>query len=217
MPPATVPTNPQIVHILHVNRLSSVIKEGCLWCDAEAAQRSLSGTTIGIGEIKQRRKSHPLASHPTLKVGECVPFYFWPRSVMLFLIARANHPALAYRGGQAPIVHLVADLRQTVRWARGAGLRWAFTLSNAGSSYFEDRCKLDDLDHIDWDAVQATDWRDQEVRDRKQAEFLVEKRFPWQLVSRIGVLNEATRRKAADALTGSEHRPSVEIKRDWYY
>ena len=217
MPPATVPTNPQIVHILHVNRLSSVIKEGCLWCDAEAAQRSLSGTTIGIGEIKQRRMSHPLASYPSLMVGECVPFYFWPRSVMLFLIARANHPALAYRGGQAPIVHLVADLRQTVRWARGAGLRWAFTLSNAGSSYFEDRCKLDDLDDIDWDAVQATDWRDQEVRDRKQAEFLVENRFPWQLVSRIGVLNEATRRQAAGALTGSEHRPSVEVKRDWYY
>ena len=120
MPPASVPKDPQIVH---VNRLSSVIEEGCLWCDAEVGKRRLSGTTIGIGEIKQRRMSHALMSHPTLKVGECVPFYFWPRSIMLYVIHRKNHENLTFRGGQEPIVHLVADLRETVRWADGAGLR----------------------------------------------------------------------------------------------
>ena len=217
MPSKTVPKNPKIVHIIHVDRLPSVIEEGCLWCDAEAAQRSLAGTTIGIAEIKQRRMSHPLASHPTLMVGECVPFYFWPRSVMLFLLARTNHPALAYRGGQAPIVHLVADLRKTVRWAEGSGLRWAFTLSNAGAGYFEDRRTLDDLGDINWDAVQARNWRDPTVKEDKQAEFLVENYFAWQLVSRIGVMNEAIRRRAVDALAGSDHQPRVEVERDWYY
>ena len=53
---------------------------------------------------------------------------------------RANHPSLAYTGGQEPIVHLEADLHQTVAWAEQNRLRWAFTLSNAGSYYFEDRC-----------------------------------------------------------------------------
>lgn len=217
MPPKTVPKNPKIVHIVHVDRLPSVIEEGQLWCDAEVAERPLAGTTIGIGEIKQRRMSRPLMSHPTLKVGECVPFYFWPRSVMLYLIHRANHPALAYRGGQAPIVHLVASLRKTVRWAKDSRLRWAFTLSNAGAAHFEDRCTLDDLDHIDWDAVQATDWRDPTVKEHKQAEFLVENRFAWHLISRIGVMNEGTRRQVAEALTGSEHQPRVEVERNWYY
>ncbi len=217
MPSKTVPKNPKIVHIIHVDRLPSIIKEGCLWCDAEAAKRSLAGTTIGIGEIKQRRMSHPLTSHPTLKVGECVPFYFWPRSVMLFLLARANHPALAYRGGQDPIVHLVADLRQTVRWADDSGLRWAFTLTNAGARYFEDRCTLDDLGDIDWDAVKARDWRDPMIQENKQAEFLVENRFPWQLVSRIGVMTDTVRRQVAKALAKSGHQPRVEVKRDWYY
>ena len=212
-----VPKNPQIVHIVHVDRLPSVIEEGHLWCDAVAAERSFPGTTIGIGEIKQRRMSHPLMSHPTLKVGECVPFYFWPRSVMLFLFARGNHPALAYRGGQAPIVHLVADLRKTVRWAEESSLRWAFTLSNAGAAFFEDRSTLDDLGDIDWAAVKARDWRDPEVKEHKQAEFLVESRFAWQLVSRIGVMTEAIRRQVADALAESEHRPRVEVQRTWYY
>ena len=217
MPRATIPKNPKIAHIVHVDRLSSIVKEGCLWCDAEAAKRSLPGTTIGIGEIKQRRMTRRLASHPTLKVGECVPFYFSPRSVMLFLIARANHPALAYRGGQGPIVHLVADLRQTVRWADGARLRWAFTPSNAGSSYFEDRCTLDDLGDIDWEAVRARDWRDPAVRERKQAEFLVENHFDWRMVSQIGVMTGTTRRNVEEALEDSEHQPRIEVKRNWYY
>ena len=33
---------------------------------------------------------------------------------MLYVISMANHPELPYRGGQGPIIHLEADLRQTV-------------------------------------------------------------------------------------------------------
>ena len=217
MPSMTVPKNPKIVHIIHVDRLPSIIKEGCLWCDAEAAKRSLAGTTIGIGEIKQRRMSHPLTSHPTLKVGECVPFYFCARSIMLYVIHRRNHENLMFRGGQEPIVHLVANMRKTVRWAEGSRLHWAFTLSNAGAGYFEDRCTLDDLGDIDWDAVRARDWRDPTVKEHKQAEFLVENHFAWQLVSRIGVMTDTVRWQVAKALAKSGHQPRVEVKRDWYY
>ena len=75
------------------DRLPSVIEDGLLWRDAEVAERSLAGTTIGIGEITQRRMSYPLRSHPTLTVGECVPFYFCPRSVMLLLARGAMEPS----------------------------------------------------------------------------------------------------------------------------
>lgn len=56
-----------------------------------------------------------LNSHPGLYVGQCVPFYFCPRSVMLYVIYCANHDELSYRGGQGPILHLEADLYETVR------------------------------------------------------------------------------------------------------
>ena len=134
-----IPPNPKIYHIVHVDRLESIIGAQCLWCDAEVINRALSGTTIGMGGIKERRLRSPLASHPGLNVGHCVPFYFCPRSVMLYLIHKANHPHLSYSGGQEPIIHLEADLRETVQWAESNHLCWAFTLSNAGSSYFEDR------------------------------------------------------------------------------
>ncbi len=77
---------------------------------------------------------------------------------MLYVIHKRNHPELPYHGGQKPIVHLEADLHETVAWADRNGSRWAFTLSNAGANYFEDHCALAQLDKIDWDAVQAKDW-----------------------------------------------------------
>ena len=129
-----VPTQPKIYHIVHLDRLPSIIADNCLWCDAEIVRRSPSGTTIGVKIIKQRRLNKlTLTSHPNLYVGDCVPFYFCPRSIMLYVIYQANHPDLVYRGGQAPIIHLEADLRQTVAWAEGRSQRWAFTLSNAGA------------------------------------------------------------------------------------
>jgi hypothetical protein len=216
------PQNPKIYHIVHIDRLPSILAEGGLLSDAEMAIRPGNGTVIGMSDIKRRRLTElTLTSHPGLNVGECVPFYFCPRSVMLYLLWQANHPSLAYRGGEGPIIHLEADLRATVEWAERAGYRWAFTLSNAGARYFEDRADLARLAEIDWDAVAATKWSGQgvssSVKDGKQAEFLVERRFPWELVERIGVRSREMAQRVADALAGHAHRPPTEIRRDWYY
>jgi hypothetical protein len=186
------------------------------------ATRPASGTVIGMNEIKQRRLNElTLSSHADLYVGQCVPFYFCPRSVMLYLLWQANHPSLGYRGGEDPIVHLEADLGTTVAWADRVGHRWAFTLSNAGAYGFEDRNTLDSLDEIDWDAVAATRWSgagiSSAVRHGKQAEFLVESQFPWNLVERVGVKSRAIAQRVSKALTDGAHRPPVEIRKDWYY
>jgi len=211
-----VPNNPKIYHIVHVDRLPSIIADGCLWCDAETVRRQVPGTVIGMNQIKERRLNVlTLASYPDLHVGDCVPFYFCARSVMLYLIHQGNHAELTYRGGQGPIVHLEADLRQTVQWANEHNQRWAFTLSNAGSYYFENRCDLAKLGEIDWNAVQATDWR--QCKEGKQAEFLIEHQFPWGLVSRVGVLSSAVYSQVARALREATHKPVVELKPDWYY
>lgn len=97
----SVPAQPKIYHIVHVDRLSSIIADQNLWCDAEIVRRSPPGTTIGMNRIKERRLNElSLTSHPDLHVGDCVPFYFCPRSIMLFLINQANHVDLEYRGGR---------------------------------------------------------------------------------------------------------------------
>ena len=210
-----VPNEPKIYHIVHVDRLPSIINDGWLWCDAEAVRRVSPGTTIGMNSIKQRRLRNTLNSRPGLHVGDCVPFYFCPRSVMLYVISQANHPELAYRGGQELIVHLEADLRRTVTWAEEHKQRWAFTSSNAGSNFFEDYSDLAQLDEIDWNAVRATDWR--QCKEGKQAEFLVEHLFPWELVSRIGVRTRQVYYRAIEALAAAAYKPPIEIRPEWYY
>lgn len=113
-----------------------------------------------MSEIKNRRLCSYLDCCPNLAVCDRVPFYSCPRSVILYAIHKANLPELTYRGGQCPIVHLEADLHETVKWADHNSRRWAFTLSDAGSSYFQDLCDLAQLDEIDWKAVGAWDWRE---------------------------------------------------------
>jgi hypothetical protein len=219
----SVPVQPKIYHIVHVDRLASILADGCLWSDAVIAAQARPGSTIGMASIKHRRLyENTLASHPDLTVGGCVPFYFCPRSIMLYLIHMANHPELSYRGGQQPIIHLEADLRRTVAWAEANGRRWAFTLSNAGSRFFEDRCDLGQLDEVDWDAVRATRWSGgtvpPSVKEGKQAEFLLEERFPWNLVERIGVSSSVTiYRAVANLLAGAAQCPPVEMQPSWYY
>ena len=212
----TVPAQPKLYHIVHVDRLPSIVADGWLWCDAEIVRRAPPGTTIGMNGIKERRLNNlTLSSYPDLHVGDCVPFYFCPRSIMLYLIYQANHPELVYRGGQGPIVHLECDLYATVAWAGQHDRRWAFTLSNAGAFYFEDRCDLAQLNELDWVAVQARNW--QKCKEGKQAEFLVEHCFPWHLVERIGVYSRRVHQQAVTALPNVGHRPPIEIRPEWYY
>ena len=210
-----VPTEPKIYHIVHVDRLPSIIHDGELRCDAKMVQRSGTGTAIGISDIKDRRLKSTLGSYPDLHVGDCVPFYFCPRSVMLYVIYKRNHPELEYRGGQGPIVHLEAHLLGAVAWADANKRRWAFTTSNAGAAYFESYYDLGQLNKLDWDAIGAADWRGRQ--EGKQAEFLVERSFAWNLISRIGVRSDRIRDKVRQAMQASAHSPPVEIKPNWYY
>jgi hypothetical protein len=211
----TVPAQPKIYHIVHLDRLPSIIADGCLWCDAAIGQRNAAGTTIGMNKIKQRRLNELiLTSHPGLYVGQCVPFYFCPRSIMLFLIHKKNEE-LSYKGGQEPIIHLEGDLLNVVAWANQHNFRWAFTLSNAGSYYFEDRNDLAQLHEIDWPAVQAVNWQGR--KEGKQAEFLVENTFPWHLVERIGVKSPVIHDQVIKALPRGGNHPRVEVQPDWYY
>ncbi|MEO6192046.1 MAG: DUF4433 domain-containing protein [Thermoanaerobaculia bacterium] len=212
-----VPDRPRLYHITHVDNLPSILADGGLWSDAAMIARGGPAASIGMSSIKQRRLGLPVRCHPGDHVGDYVPFYFCPRSIMLYLIHCANHPELAYRGGQEPVVHLEADLHETVAWADGEGRRWAFSLSNAGAVYTQFRNQLGQLGELDWAAVAATDFRDSQIKEGKQAEFLVRELFPWHLVRRIGVQSASIQNRAVRALSGSTYRPVVEVRRDWYY
>lgn len=191
---------------------------GGLHSDARIAEQGAPSCSIGMSGIKRRRiEELTVTCHSDTKVGEYVPFYFCPRSVMLFVIYCANHPELTYKGGQDAIIHLEADLLEVVQWCDTKGVRWAFSLSNAGARYTEFRSDLNALIELDWEAIMERDFRDPDIKERKQAEFLVHDFFPFDLIKRIGVRIESTRFLARQALAGTKYAPPVEIRTEWYF
>lgn len=211
------PPGQKIYHIVHVDRLASIAADGSLWSHAEAIARQLPGTTIGMDHIKSNRLGFSVKCWQGDKVGQYVPFYFCSRSVMLYVIHRANNPGLTYKGGQEPIIHLEADLAEIVAAADAANKRWAVSLSNAGTAYAAFRTGPQAFDEVDWEAVRSEKFWDPDIKERKQAEFLVRRAFPWTRVSKIGVRSQQVAQQVADILHNSDHRPAVEIRPDWYY
>ena len=211
------PENPKIYHITHVANLPG-LADSVLWSDAERLRREIQCTLVGMSEIKRRRLEElEVDCHPGTKVGEYVPFYFCPRSVMLYLLHRGNSPGLTYAGGQGRIVHLRADLRAVVEWADAEGRRYAFTKSNAGARYAEFFDEMGRIDELNWAAIGSTNWQDPDIKEGKQAEFLIEESFPWELVELVGVISDRVAEQVAEAIQNAAHQPQVAVTPEWYY
>lgn len=211
------PDRPKIYHITHVSNLSHIIRDGVLWSDQSCASKCLDCTQIGLTDLKRRRLEQlRVKCHAETFVGEYVPFYFCPRSIMLYILHMGNLPGLTYRGGQQPIIHLEADLESAIRWADDLGIRWAFSNMNAGARLAEFFKSRDDLPRINWDAVRSDDFRHEE-KEGKQAEFLMHGSFPWRPVERIGVCCQKTLIQVQASLADASHKPLASVVREWYF
>lgn len=211
------PAHPKIYHITHVKNLPGILKAGVLLADAVMNSRGGPVEAIGMPSIKESRLKQPIGCHPGTMVGDYVPFNFCPRSVMLYVIYMANNTGLVFREGQGQVVHLEADLNTVVQWANANNRLWAYSLGNANARYAEFHSRVAELDRIDWEAIANDNWRDPDVKESKQAEFLVHQSFPWELVTRIGVQTPGVKIAAQKAIYAASHRPSVDLMPDWYY
>lgn len=203
-----VPEDPWIYHITHVTNLSGMLADGGLWSDAGQRARRPESVNIGYRHIKDRRMRRPVTAGGGGMLGEYVPFYFCPRSVMLYVISRGSSD---YGGREREIVHLVSRMSIAIR-----GARWAFSDRHAEvghAEHFDDRA---DLDRIQWPAVNAHYW--QACKEEKQAEFLIKDFFPWDRVLGIGVRDAEIREQVNTLLaSGAGRAPAVELHPSWYY
>ncbi|MCE2652678.1 MAG: DUF4433 domain-containing protein [Planctomycetaceae bacterium] len=171
-----------------------------------------------MGRIKQRRLERiEVTCHPGTTVGEYVPFYFCPRSVMLYILHMGNNADLEYRGGQSPIVHLQADLHASIAWARTNAVRWACSDRNASAYVASFVSRAEDLTAINWPAIASSDFRNPVTKEGKQAEFLMHTAFPWSLVEAVGVYDQQRLALAETAIARAVHRPRLAVRPDWYY
>lgn len=200
-----------IYHITHVKNLQRVIAEGGLHCDRHA--QKVKSVNIGHMHIKERRLNRVVPVGPGGTVGDYVPLYFAPLSPMLFAISRGA--VEGYAEGQKPVIYL----RSTVEAVTDAGLSWVFTEGHADMRFTDFFDDLKDLEKIDWDLMKARYWNDTnddpDRKRRRQAEFLVQNFFPWQLVSYIGVYDRSIAETVSDIIKGGS--PEIGVQRGWYY
>jgi len=201
-----------IYHITDVSNLPNILEAGGLHSDATLQMAGVQPTIIGHSNIKQRRLQEitvPCCGNRF--VGEFVPFYFCPRSPMLFTINRGNTGRTP--GCQNQIVHLVSSMEV----ATGLGREWAFSNGNAGAYLTDFYADATDLAELDWAIIGSNDWAGEFRRDKKAAEFLVADFFPWTAIRAIGCYNSTISQEVARLLQGQTHSPQVRVRTDWYY
>jgi hypothetical protein len=215
---APVPSSPKIYHITHIDNLPNIVASKELVSDAKRISSGLSCSLVGMSTIKQRRLNEiRVPCHTGTTVGQYVPFYFCPRSLMLYILHKGNHPELTYPGGQEPIVHLQADLNTVINLANLNGIKWAFTDGNAADILTNFSNNSLELSQIDWAAVAATDFRGDKVKKGKQAEFLMFDVFAWTMIEKIGTINSTMATRVETALVGIGHQPVINIEPSWYF
>jgi hypothetical protein len=197
-----------IYHITDVENLPGIIADQVLHSDAVMAQRNPE--VIGYNDIKLRRLKEiivPCCGYR--KVGEFVPFYFCPRSPMLFTLNKGNTGKPA--GCQRTVLHLVSTMAVGIATER----QWAISSGNAGAYHTTFSADVDALEELDWEAIRATNWQGQQ--HQKAAEFLLADAFPWEGIHLIGCHNSGVAAKVSALLENTAHKPAVEIKNNWYY
>ena len=211
------PPNRPIYHITHMRSLPDIFTARALLCESEVVRQRVTYTDIGMPSIKDRRRRTPVDCEPGGTPCDYVPFYYGPRSPMLYSIFRGNVPS--YQEGQDPVVYMVTTLAAV----RAVGNPAVFTEGNAGAafvSFHKDEPVL--LENtIDWPLMKARYWfdtlEDPTRANRRQAEFLVHNSVPLDVIQSIVVRNEP---RAAEVKSISEHfgvSIPVMVYNDWYY
>jgi hypothetical protein len=204
-----------------IERLPSVVEHGLL-PDNVCRQRQITGVEIGYEHIKRRRALRDVPCGVRGTLADYVPFYFAPRSPMLYAITRGLVSAEAACTDQ--IVYLVSST-QTLR---KAGLTVVASNRHAELDYAEMSDHDGDLDHddfVDWPLMTARYWNntpeDPDRKERRQAECLVHPHVPWQAIEGVATKTESARVQVGLLLGTVAVQPvqpaRVDVRAEWYF
>lgn len=211
--PGQMPRKVVLYHFTTLSNLAGILETGALLC------KNLSPPQVDNAsdpEIQKRRSETevPCAQGGTLH--DYVPFYFAPRSPMLFKITRGGVPS--FKGNPEEFVYLLSSLGAV----EAAGIPFAFTDSHPLTLPYRFYDDSKHLDQIDWATIGARQWSDENDRGmmgRRQAEFMVYQRFPWDQVEQAATKTPEMARQVVELLGQHPNakRVAVLVKKDWYY
>ncbi|MCL1077044.1 DUF4433 domain-containing protein [Parashewanella spongiae] len=199
----------KISHITHIDNLTSILKQGCLWSDSKRIELELVNQNIGYSHIKDRRLRRPVRVSAGGTIGQYVPFNFCPRSVMLYVIHRGYAD---FEGGQDRILHLISNTDKVRQTNSGC----FFTDIHADLDYAEQIDDFSRIHELDIDKISKERFWSA-IKEEKQAEFLAFESVNWNVIQYIGVKTDEMAQEVNILLEGANHQPKVIVKPDWYY
>ncbi len=209
------PNPTPIFHITPIENLRMILNAGAMVAKRALDQGDAEYTNIAHQSIQDRRAHTVVPCGPGGVLHDYVPFYFAPRSPMLFTISRGN--VVGFDGGQQSIVHLVA----TAQAVRDAGLGYVFSDGHGIMTLSDFYYDLNHLDEVDWEIMRTHYWADTDDdldrKRRRQAEFLVHEQFPVELIQGIGVINQTIKQQTDQLLAAHGLNIQVVVKPGWYY
>jgi hypothetical protein len=145
-----------------------------------------------------------------------VPFYFAPRSPMLFRIQRGGVDGVS--SDPARLVYLACSTEAVLE----AGHACVFTDGNAAAAFTQFHDDPDRLaDIVDWPLMRARYWSNTEEDNdrvrRRGAEFLVHRELPFELVDELGVYDANTRSAVRAAAAAAGWEVAVHVRGGWYF
>ena len=221
-----VPKPLRIFHITAIPNLAGIAKSKMLHANAVLQKKKIAHANIAYQGAQGKRATKLVAKPPGGVIHDYVPFYFAPRSPMLMAIEGGRVEGCPYR--QADILHLVTTVEAVV----AEGLSYVFYDYNATLDISTCYSNLRDLDKIDWDLFHESPRMDGYCKywhsrvdnpkyilrmETRQAEFLVHKSVPLNLIPIVGAYSAAKAAEVQEILDDADIDIPVEVKSTWYY
>lgn len=212
--PRPIPT--PIVHFTRVEHLADVIDRGLL-SDNQAQFEGLLTVEIGNTSIKERRRRRQVPIAPFGTVADFVPFYFAPRSPMMYSIHCGNVPT--YTEGCDRLIYLVSTLERLA----ALDLDVLITDRNAVLDFAEFTHFAGDVteDFIDWDLMRAQYWHNTaqwpDRRERRMAECLAGPRVPWEAFTAVVSKRADVADQVSANIAAAGETTPVAVRPQWYF
>jgi len=206
--------NGYIFRITHIDNLPWALENG-LHCRS-SAQVDPNFVNIGNLDLINHRTSRAVNAPSGGTLSDYVPFYFTPKSIMLYNIVTGHRPGVRRRD-PSDIVMMVTRLDLVA----GAGIPFAFTDAHGYMEYANTYHKIRDLRAVDWDLLRAanfkTDPEDPGKKSRYQAEALVYKYLPVDILRGFYTASPKAKAKVDAMLKQSGVSADSAVKREWFF
>lgn len=222
-----MPQSVRLFHITAIDNLAAICQSGALLSKNSGVQLGINYQNIAHAGAQSSRSGRNVIDPPGGTVHDFVPFYFAPRSPMLFAINNGRVDGCTLR--QADILHFETTVGAAIKgnqdfvfYDRNATLRY--------SEAFNDLTLL--VSNIAWDLLtepptldgfckyfqnNSSNDRYADRMERRQAEFLVKHRVELSCMTRIGVMDRAIAEIVHGILDVAGIELAIDVKPDWYF